>query len=216
MSLPFNEGQFLQVFADYNRAVWPSQFFLYAVALLGVSLGAKEGRRSGRTVPLILAALWLWSGVVYHLTFFSPVNKAAYIFGAAFVLQAILLVSSGVRGYMLSFRFQTDARGFAGAALIAYSLVVYPLLGHFLGHRYPASPTFGVPCPVTIYTFGVLLWAEGRVPARLLLVPLAWSLVATSAAFELGMREDFGLIAAAVAGIISQAAVSRAGADACT
>ncbi len=50
MSLPFNEGQFLQVFADYNRAVWPSQLFLYAVALLGVCLGAQEGRRSGRTV----------------------------------------------------------------------------------------------------------------------------------------------------------------------
>ena len=207
--MPFSSEQFLQVFTEYNRGVWPSQLFLNSAALVAVCYAAAGRARSGKVVPLILAALWLWAGVVYHMTFFAAVNKAAYIFGAAFILQALLLVGAGLRGHALSFRFKADACGFAGAVIVAYSLVAYPVLGYFLGHEYPASPTFGAPCPVTIYTFGVLLWAEGRVPARLLLVPLAWSLVGGSAAFELGMAEDFGMTIAAAACAILIASRNR-------
>ena len=42
-ALPFSEGQFLRVFADYNRAVWPAQLVLYTAALLTVfALGITE------------------------------------------------------------------------------------------------------------------------------------------------------------------------------
>lgn len=45
MSLPFSEGQFLQVFAEYNRAVWPAQLLLYSAAVIG--LRAYSGRVVG-------------------------------------------------------------------------------------------------------------------------------------------------------------------------
>lgn len=93
MPLPFSEGQFLQVFADYNRAVWPSQLLLYAAALAGLYFAAAGGRRSGRVVWVVLSALWLWMGVVYHLAFFVAINPAASLFGALFVLQALLFAA---------------------------------------------------------------------------------------------------------------------------
>ena len=44
MSLPFSIAEFFAVFADYNRAVWPTQVLLYA---LGVGLGALAYQRGG-------------------------------------------------------------------------------------------------------------------------------------------------------------------------
>jgi hypothetical protein len=84
--------------------------------------------------------------------------------------------------------------------LILYALVAYPLLGVLLGHHYPATPTFGAPCPTTIFTFGVLLWCQRRVPAWLLIIPGLWALIGLSAAISLGVPEDVGLfVAGAVA-----------------
>jgi hypothetical protein len=73
-------------------------------------------------------------------------------------------------------------------------LLIYPVLGYFLGHVYPHSPTFGLPCPTTIFTFGLLLWADNKVPKYLLVIPLLWSLIGFLAAFQLGVLEDVMLL----------------------
>jgi len=86
--------------------------------------------------------------------------------------------------------------------LILYGMVLYPVLGYFLGHAYPASPTFGAPCPTTIFTFGLLLWTKGRVKWFLLVLPLIWSLIGFGAAVKLGIREDIGLLVAGLVGTI--------------
>ena len=53
----------------------------------------------------------------------------------------------------------------------------------------------------TIFTFGLLLWSTGPLTRRLAVVPALWSIVATSAAVNLGMAEDFGLVAAALVAV---------------
>jgi hypothetical protein len=61
-------------------------------------------------------------------------------------------------------------------------------------------PTFGVPCPTTIFTLGVLMWCLRPVPWSVLVVPVAWSVIATVAAVAFGVVEDFALpVAAALA-----------------
>lgn len=47
-----------------------------------------------------------------------------------------------------------------------------PSLGVAIGHTYPAQPTFGLPCPTTIFTFGLLLWVRPPVPWSLLVIPV--------------------------------------------
>jgi hypothetical protein len=83
---------------------------------------------------------------------------------------------------------------------VFYALIGYPALGWAFGHRYPAAPTFGVPCPTTIFTLGLLLWGLERLPWRVVVVPLLWAGVGTSAAATLGITEDFGL---PLAGIVT-------------
>jgi hypothetical protein len=199
MSLPFTVEQFLDVFRRYNEAVWPAQWALAALGVVAVVLAVRPGRHGGRAVAAILAALWLWMGAVYHLGFFRAINPAAALFGAAFLAQAALLLWLGVARGRMTFRVRPDVAGVAGALLVLYALVAYPALDYVLGHRYPTAPTFGLPCPTTILTLALLLWATPAAPRILFAVPLLWAAVGTSAAVQLGMLEDFGLLAAAVA-----------------
>jgi hypothetical protein len=90
-------------------------------------------------------------------------------------------------------------RGVLGSIVILYGLLIYPILGHAIGHVYPGNPTFGAPCPTTIFTFGILLWSVG-LPRYVLIIPTLWSIIGFFAAVSLGIREDIGLLVAGLAG----------------
>ena len=197
--MPFDTDQFFDVFRRYNEAVWPAQLLLYlvaAVALVSAWRGGSEG--GSRRASVALASLWFWMGLVYHIGFFRAINPAALAFGAAFVLQGGLFLWYGARKTALVFRRPAGVSGAAALALVGYALVIYPVLGAALGHRYPASPTFGLPCPTTIFTLGLLLSAERRAPWPIFLIPLVWTAVGTVAALQLGVPEDFGLAGAGI------------------
>jgi hypothetical protein len=89
--------------------------------------------------------------------------------------------------------------------LVIFALVVYPLTGYMLGHRYPAAPTFGLPCPTTIFTIGILLFAKPLLSRSVFIVTLLWALVGSSAAFALGVYQDLGLLVACVVAIVALA-----------
>jgi len=196
MSLPFTIDQFMGVFALYNQSVWPAQVLLNLLALLAVVLCFRRGASSA-LVPSVLGVLWIWTGGVYHLMFFSAVNPMARVAGWLFIAQGILFLYAGVMKKDLRFRFAPSFRGITGAVIILYALLLYPVLGYVLGHAYPYSPTFGAPCPMTIFTFGVLLWSETRPRWFVLIVPVAWAFIGSSAAMMFAMKEDAGLFLSA-------------------
>lgn len=200
MQAPFSTEQFMEVILRYNQAVWPMQIALYLLAVALVYLAARGTERADRWVAGMLAFLWAWMGIAYHWVFFTGINAAAWVFGGLFVLEAILLVAAGVMSDRLRFSFEGDAYGYTGAVFLLYALVAYPLLGALAGHGFPDGPTFGLPCPTTIATFGVLLWATRRVPGWLVAIPAIWSLIGTGAAVQFGIPEDYGLLLAGVAG----------------
>jgi hypothetical protein len=78
---------------------------------------------------------------------------------------------------------------------VTYAAVLYPAVGAWTGHGYLQMPMFGItPCPVTLFTFGMLLLSTAPVPRALLPIPLAWSLLGGSAAFLLGIAQDWPLL----------------------
>lgn len=198
MQLPFTVEQFLDVFTRYNNAIWPGQILLFLAALTVVILAVRRHRHSDRTISAIMSLLWLWTGLVYHIGFFSVINPAAFGFGGFCVLQGALFGWLAVRG-KVEYRASSGWRQLTGSALILYALLLYPLLGWQFGHTFPSSPTFGAPCPTTIFTFGVLLWAVNT-PRFIIIIPFLWSLVGFTAALSLGVYEDIGLL---VAGVIA-------------
>jgi uncharacterized protein DUF6064 len=205
--LPFTLEQFLDVFGRYNLAIWPLQVVAYGLGGLALVVALRPSAWSSRLVSVILAGFWLWTGLVYHGLFFSAINPAALLFGLLFLLQAGLLLTVGALRSSLAFRARWDVGGWVAGLFVAYALVVYPLLGLALGQSFPRMPVFGVtPCPVTIFTYGLLLWTERPVPRRLLVIPLLWSLLGVSAAMTVGMGEDLGLV---VAGLLGTALLLR-------
>jgi hypothetical protein len=193
--LPFTPEQFLGVFVNYNRAIWPIQITAYVLGALSIASLFRRTRAADRVITGVLAAMWLWTGVAYHALSFSAINNAAYIFAALFVVQGCCLVYAGVYRDQIRFGLRPILATGAGISLVAYAAIAYPLVGLATGHRYPEMPMFGVtPCPVTIFTFGMLLLTVRPVPNWLLVIPFVWSLIGGSAAVLLNVPQDWFLL----------------------
>jgi hypothetical protein len=193
--LPFTTEQFLAGFVNDNNAIWPIQIAAYLLGGIGVALLFRETRVADRVIAGILAAMWLWTGFGYHGLSFSMINKAAYVFAALFIVQGCYFIYAGVFRRQLRFGLRPGAAAWGGAALVAYAAIIYPLIGVATDHRYPEMPMFGVtPCPVTIFTFGMLLLTAGPVPRWILVIPVVWSLIGGSAAILLKVPQDWLLL----------------------
>ena len=198
MRIPFTVEEFLGLFETYNLSIWPAQLVFNILAVSSFVLLVRESRHSSRIIFSFLAFLWFWMGLVYHILFFSSINPVANVFGIAFIIQGFLFAYFGVIKGVLLLKFRMDLSGFVGLFLLVYALVIYPILGFQFGHSYPKGPTFGVPCPTTIFSFGILLFSVDRVSWYLWIIPFLWSLIGFSAAFDLSIKEDFGLVVAGV------------------
>jgi hypothetical protein len=198
MEVPFSYEQFIQVFKNYNTAVFPMQIIFCVMAAVAVYFSLKRNHLAGKIISGILSFFWLWMGVVYHLIFFIAINKAAYFFGGLFILESIFFLVYGVLKDKLVFRLQQPGYGMIAIILIAYALLIYPLIGFALGRVYPYNPTFGLPCPTVIFTFGMLLIMEKKFPWIIIVIPLLWSLIGFFAAIFLAVKEDIGLLIAGV------------------
>ena len=202
--MPFTITDFLNVFKEYNTTVFPFQIVLFVSAIYIIYLTFSIQKYANRIISLILSFYWLWIGIVYHILFFTKINPAAYVFGIIFILQGILFFKVGVIDKNLEFEVSKDWKFYTGLLFIFYALIIYPVLGYMGGHIYPESPTFGLPCPTVIFTFGILLWIKKRFPLYILIIPFTWSIIGISAAVNLGIKEDFGLI---ISGLIGSAII---------
>ena len=201
MQLPFTVDQFYDVFRTYNTTLWPAQIFLVALALVAIVLVAFPRRWSGLWVSVILATLWAWLGLAYHVAFFTTINPLAYGFAGVSLVGSLFFLWQGVRYRRLEFRLCFNARTVVGVLLVVFALAIYPAWAVLAGHTYPSLPTFGLPCPTTIFTIGLLAFTVAPYPRSPFIVPVLWALVGGQAAFVLGVPQDLGLLVAGMAGI---------------
>lgn len=194
--LPFTAEQFFGVFRTYNEAIWPIQIAAFILGGVAVALAWRAGAIwSSRVIAHLLALMWAWTGIAYFWFHFVAITPVALAFGGLFLVQSALFLHTGATRTCLRFGHKPGAATALGTVLIVYSAILYPLLGVWAGHSYPQLPLFGVtPCPVTIFTFGMLLLTITRVPRMLLVIPFVWSLIGGTAAFLLGVPQDWVLL----------------------
>ena len=83
---------------------------------------------------------------------------------------------------------------------LGFVAIGYPVLGYFIGHRYPQSPPFGLtPCPLSVFTFGLLLFTDSRVPKWILAIPFLYALGGILPV-SIGVTEDLAMLLAGVVG----------------
>jgi hypothetical protein len=197
MQLPFSREQFFDLFAAYNAAVWPIIAALWIASAAVVILLVSSRRPADRWVSALLSAHWVWSAVAYHAVFFTRINPAAWLFAVLFLVEGALLFRAGVVRRRLTFAPRRNAWTLVGLLLVAYSLV-YPAINAAQHLTWSRIPAFGVPCPTTILTAGLLLLADSG-SWRLSIVPVVWSVIGGSAATLLGVRADYALPIAGLA-----------------
>jgi Family of unknown function (DUF6064) len=192
----FTLAEFLEMMSRYNVTFWPLQLVAYALGIAAVVLALRSTAYSSKIISVILALFWLWVGVVFNWAYFRPLYPMAVAFVALFVIEAGVLVYTGVFKQSLSFKFKADANGIAGALLVLYAMIGYPAIEYLLGRGYPSLLPFGlVPCPMTVFTFGLLLWTDKKLPWYVWAIPFLYSLSGVIPIW-LGIVEDVGLVAA--------------------
>jgi hypothetical protein len=197
MQLPFTRQEFFDQLAAYNGALWPAVVALWVASVVAAVWLASSRRPPDRWIGGLLAVQWAWSAGAYHVAFFTRINPAAWLFAAIFLAEAVLFLWAGVIKKQLSFTSARTAWTPIGWLLVAFALL-YPAINAVEHGSILTIPTFGLPCPTTIFTAGLLLLASSR-SRTLAIVPIIWSAVGGSAAFVLGVSADYALPVAGAA-----------------
>ena len=186
--------ELLQVFASYNGDIWPLQLVAYALGVVALIAGVRSTRYSSRVVSGVLAFFWLWTGLVFSTVYFPRATPLAWLYVLMFVPQGVIFVLSGIFRRDLSFAFKPGLYGAVGWLFVLYAMVGYPAIEYLLGRGFPHLLSFGLtPCPTTVFTVGMLLWTDRRVPKYVLVIPLLTALSGVLPVY-LGIVEDLGLL----------------------
>jgi hypothetical protein len=192
--------ELLEVFAAYNLQIWPMQILAYLMGVVACYFAFRKGRLSQRVVPGILAFFWLWVAFLFWLPSSLQGFTIGYLFTAMFAIEGVLFLIQAVKP-QLAFGIYRKSHTILGMVFMLYALLGYPLIGLLIGHRYPRTPAFGLtPCPLIIYTFGLLLLTRSKVPKRLLVIPFFYSLSGV-VWISIGIWEDVGLVLSSLASV---------------
>lgn len=201
MILPFSIDQFFGVFEKYNQSIYPMQIIIFALGFLAIISLHTRSRINDKFIGTFLGLLWIWNGIVYHIGFFSLINKPAFAFGGLFILQGLmLLINTFINKF--TFRNTKQTKELVGEFFILFGLIIYPFIAYLMSGSFVRTISLGLPCPSTILTFGFFLFANKGFPKYLLIIPCLWSIVGLSAALNFGVYQDFMLIVAAITTVV--------------
>lgn len=196
--MPFTTEQFFMIFEDYNKTVFPLPWiflFLGIIAIYAV-LSKKSGKNN--FVGSILAVIWIWIGIVYHIIFFSSINPAAYIFGGLFIIQGIFFYIETFVRRNLVFNYMGTAKSNLALFFIVFGMIIYPVISFYLEGSMLKVISFGLPCPSVIVAYGFLMLTDKKFSKYLLIIPSFWALIGTAAAVNFGVYQDYVMILAAI------------------
>ena len=190
-----NLERFLSHASNYNLDLYPVQYLMLGLGISSVFLAIFVTKYSSRFISVILGFFYAWIGIQFYLEYFSEFMPLPVVFAVLFLFQALLFILAGTVRNKLVFRFKPDLHGLTGALLIFYALFGYQALEYLLGRGYPHILSFGLfPCPTVIFSLGILLWTDKKLPAYILVFPLVNALSGFVPAFLIGIIEDIGLI----------------------
>jgi len=199
--LSFSLEEFLVVLENYNVAIWPLQIIGYVLILLVLLVSLKPTKYSAKIVSSILSFFWLFTGIVFCFIYWAPSHIFGYIFGICCTAQGLLFLYSLIRSD-ITIGLQNKNNMLIGILFILYAMIGYQILGYYLDHIYPRIFAVGlVPCPTTIFTFGLFIIINTKIPIKYVAIPFVISLGGFLAAYN-GIYEDIGLIILGIWGTI--------------
>ncbi len=183
--LLFTPEVYAAVFGQYHAATWPVSLAGLAACVLLAGAAWRGIPAAVRLVPFLLAALWLWTGVVFHGFHYATVNWAGPVFAVLFAVASLWLAWTGWRTLAVPVVVTATCRrclGFAWTVVVLAWCGFAALLATWTGvssHRAGLTPDSAAWLTVGLAPLGVrsgiavlsvaLLWLPlGAVTALLL------------------------------------------------
>lgn len=199
--LSFSIKEFLNVLENYNLAIWPFQVFVYILIVMTLFFLFRKTKYSSKLVFAILSFFWLFNGIVFSLIYWSPSHLFGYIFAILCTIQGLLFLYSIIRSD-ITIGHLNKIFTLIGLLFILYAIIGYQTFGYFLGHIYPRYfPACLVPCPTTIFTIGIFLIINNKIPVKYFIIPLIIAVSGVLVVYN-GIYEDIGLIITGLLGTI--------------
>jgi hypothetical protein len=193
--------QLLDAFAAYNQQIWPMHIIAYVLGAIAVFLAIKKSLWASRVIIGVLAFFWLWVALLFWLPSAGQGFTIGYAFLVLFVIQGVLFLIQAIKPG-ITFGTHNKFQTIAGLTMIFYVMVGYPLIGILVGHNYPQAAFIGLfPCPLTLFTFGLLLLTSSVVPIILLVIPAFWGF-SSVIWISIGIWEDIGLLLGSLVSIV--------------
>lgn len=181
--LMFAPETYFRLFERINATFWPVATVALTALLLLIGLARHRSVMAARSLYLLLAAVWAWVAWAFLYRLYAPINLAAVWFAMAFVIQALLLMWSGVRTSAApQLRIHLP-----GLLLLVYALLVHPVIV-VVGRGWQGIELFGLaPDATALVTLAILLMSVGARSAVLVVIPLLWCLVSGLTYWAMGL-----------------------------
>lgn len=186
--VPFSRETYLRLFERYQVGVWPASLVGWLLGLATLVALRRPGQAGARVALLIVAAAWLWVGLVFQMRWFAPLTWAGRYLGIAFVLQGALLGLAIGAGTIRRPSVRAGWDYGAGLLLLGLGVLIQPALGLLAGHPWEGLETFGTaPDPTVVATLGLLLMLHHPWRWLLAAIPILWCLVSGAMLSVLGL-----------------------------
>ena len=148
-------------------------------------------------MKVYLATIYLWVAVVYY---FVCCRERDYneVMALYWALLAAIWVWDLATGYTT---FERSHKYDLVACVLLTTSFVYPLISLARGLTFPMITSPVMPCSVSVFTIGLLLFFVRRVNLFLVLLLCHWALIGLTKAGSFHIPEDFVLVATAIPGL---------------
>lgn len=159
-----------------NQQLWPTQLFTLAAGIGILALTARPPSPASRAVWIALGLLWIWVAWSFLWQRYAAINWAAAYVAPLFALQGLGLIWSGATHRAPSGgRSATGRVRWAGVALLAGAVLLYPVLAGLFGRPWSSAEVFGIaPDPTALATLAVLSGLRWRLRWLLMILPALW------------------------------------------
>lgn len=178
--LLFSPRVYYRLLELHNHALWPAHLLTIAAGVMIIYAIIRPSIQLTRFVLAALGVIWIWVAFAFFWERYATINWAAVYVAPVFVLQGVMLLATAAFGPVTSGQRETRFIRLSAAALFALILFAYPLIAPTMDRPWSAAEVFGIaPDPTVLATLAAL--AVAPIPLRwlLLVIPLAWTTIAT-------------------------------------
>jgi hypothetical protein len=184
----------------YNQATLPVQL---AMMIMGAALAyyvyTRGGFRANALMNAFFSFSFCWTGLVFFIIYSEDISRVfSLLFFAVGLLFALDI-------HEKKNRFTFPVSGWERYATFSWIILVilYPLVGTVLGHRYPGTCMPMAPCPLTVLAIALVSAAIPSINRKVLVALLPWGILGLPKCLgALDCYEDCILFAAGVYGLI--------------